>query len=212
MIDIHVGPKRKLFRLHKTLLCHDSTYFDNAFNGSFKESKEEDMYLPEDCAETFDLFVSWLYRRDLGCIPKSLGTTEATNRIYRFRRLYVLADKLCINTLKNIALDYLQRLYLTANLVPGSDNAYDSYKSTLAGSPLRRFTAQALAWVVRNHSWAETERNREALKVDPDLAIDVIELLKDVSPIPDPRNPSGCKYHDHADGEVCHLKGEKQMA
>lgn len=45
--------------VHKKLLCLAASFFDKAFNGEFKEGKDNTMDMPEDHAGAFGLFVSW---------------------------------------------------------------------------------------------------------------------------------------------------------
>lgn len=63
-----VGPDEVPFGVHKDLLCQYSTFFRNALNGGFKESKENTVKLPTETPAMFRIIVDWLYYQRL---PKS---------------------------------------------------------------------------------------------------------------------------------------------
>ena len=44
MVDLFVGPEKKLFRVHKSFLCNKIPYFDKMFNGGFKEAIESQAF------------------------------------------------------------------------------------------------------------------------------------------------------------------------
>ena len=64
-VIIFVGPERKRYLIHKTLLTNQSEYFDKALNGSFKEADEQSIYLEEETPAAFDLLVGWLYQNSI---------------------------------------------------------------------------------------------------------------------------------------------------
>ncbi|KAF4629010.1 hypothetical protein G7Y89_g9140 [Cudoniella acicularis] len=70
VVSIYVGPERKHFVVHKSLLTTQSTYFDRALNGNFKEAEENSIYMEEEDPAAVGLLVGWLYR---GAIPGAGG-------------------------------------------------------------------------------------------------------------------------------------------
>jgi hypothetical protein len=54
MVDIYVGPKERLFRVHKALLCKKVPYFDKMFNGEFREASQNVAKFPDDHPAAFD--------------------------------------------------------------------------------------------------------------------------------------------------------------
>lgn len=64
-VIIFVGPERKRYLIHKTLLTNQSEYFDKALNGPFKEADEQSIYLEEETPAAFDLLVGWLYQNSI---------------------------------------------------------------------------------------------------------------------------------------------------
>ena len=68
-----VGPDRKVFSLHKRLLCENSEYFKAALEGSFKEATTQSIELLDDKVEIFKVFQHWLYT---GTLTPSLIVPE----------------------------------------------------------------------------------------------------------------------------------------
>ncbi len=208
MVDLYVGSKRRHFRVHKKLLCYHSAFFDKAFEGKFKEGHEGMMYLPKDDPAAFEIFVNWLYRGSIDKLPTSDDLLLVDKALKRIVGLYILADKLCINPLKNAAMNSLQQgslannsvLYLSYTLI---------YESTVAGSPLRRFAAKLAVWDLQG-AWDRDLFVYVKEGANPDIARDIIELFREHIRLPDPRRPSKCEYHEHAKGETCHLQLEKK--
>ncbi|KAK4692430.1 hypothetical protein P7C71_g4777, partial [Lecanoromycetidae sp. Uapishka_2] len=56
IVDIVVGPAKKVFKIHKEILCSASTYFRAALNGGFKEAEEQTVELPDDKVKVFKYF------------------------------------------------------------------------------------------------------------------------------------------------------------
>ncbi len=61
MVNVYVDTERAKWYLHENLLCKTSQFFRSAFKGSFKEASDRSIELPEDDADSFALFVRWLY-------------------------------------------------------------------------------------------------------------------------------------------------------
>ena len=65
MVEGFVGLKRKSYFVHEQLLVKDSAYFRQMLLEAKKEELAKQIYLPEDDAETFELFLDWLYHNKL---------------------------------------------------------------------------------------------------------------------------------------------------
>lgn len=57
------------FILPKSLLCYNSTFFDRAFNGPWKEGVEQEITLSSASVEAFEMVVQWMYTSN-AVIPK----------------------------------------------------------------------------------------------------------------------------------------------
>lgn len=108
MVKIYVGPKRKEFIVHKTLICKSADYFDKAYNGKFKEAGGE-MHLEEEGPGMFSLFVDWIYRSSL---PKGYTQEYLDNLV----DLYLFGEKICSTSLKDKTIDTIQDLVFKYNL------------------------------------------------------------------------------------------------
>lgn len=64
-VRILVGPRAAPFIVHKDLLCSISTYFSGAFKGGFSEGKTQSLTLDNESVVSFQMFVDWLYGREL---------------------------------------------------------------------------------------------------------------------------------------------------
>ncbi|CAG8980923.1 hypothetical protein HYALB_00003782 [Hymenoscyphus albidus] len=53
------------YKLPKSLVCSESTFFNKAFNSGFLETEEQKLSLTECTTETFELVVQWVYRHKL---------------------------------------------------------------------------------------------------------------------------------------------------
>jgi hypothetical protein len=61
---IAIGPQKKLYHVHKALICHHSDYFRTVYNGRWKEA-EDGVALEDVHVGVFNLFVHWLYTQRL---------------------------------------------------------------------------------------------------------------------------------------------------
>lgn len=76
IVTLVVGKKRKEFKVHKKLICEASKFFNDAFNGPFKEGKEGIMYMPEDDPDVITYLVDWLYRSPLPMVEDPANSDE----------------------------------------------------------------------------------------------------------------------------------------
>lgn len=105
-VDIFVGPKRKIFRVHEALLCDRSDYFKATFQGEFTEAKSKELYLPEDNDASFELFVNWLYGGG-----HHFGQPRNDEELAAFIGLLALAEKILVEHLRNFAMDQIRGYY-----------------------------------------------------------------------------------------------------
>ncbi|QSZ28645.1 hypothetical protein DSL72_003144 [Monilinia vaccinii-corymbosi] len=87
-ISTQGGSKQQGFNLSKALLCARSTFFDRAFNGSFKEAASQEMHLSETPLSIFQLVVQFLYTNSF-VFPTSV--TDANEKL----NLYLCFFKTC---------------------------------------------------------------------------------------------------------------------
>ena len=207
MVDIFVGAERTKFHLHRDLLCSRSDYFRACFVGDFKEAQQRELSLPEDDAESFDLFVTWLYGTHLKKI-------SSDDELPAYFGLTILANKLCLEYLQNQATDHILRFY---RIHPRPvDYQYLRYLSQKTSSTdiVRKFLVPVAAWaVVASQTPELTADYTQLIREGGDLAVAFTLLLSIYYTITkgggqntancDPRRKSNCSFHRHSSTPVC---------
>lgn len=186
-VTLLVGENKAAFHVHLDVLCDASPFFKAAFLGSFRESSEKTMQLPEDDEDTFELFVGWLYCQRYELLPgvetndekddnkkgDEANVDEDDERFLQAFRLFTLADKYEIFKLKNLIIETL--------FVDGGGETYGpditsiayAYGHTTQGSGLRKLLADWCAWN-SDRVWYERPKVQALLRQQPDFATDVV--------------------------------------
>ena len=60
-VTVIVGPEKRKFSVHETLLRSNSAFFEAALKKDWKEGMHRTVTLPEEDADTFYIYVQWLY-------------------------------------------------------------------------------------------------------------------------------------------------------
>ena len=207
MVDIFVGAERKQFHLHHDLLCDRSDYFKACFAGNFKEAKQRELYLPEEDIESFGLFVRWLY----GASPKKISSID---ELSVFFTLFVLANKLCLEHLRNETMDQILRFHRTNEIpVPVHYQILRFiYRDTSDRDSIRKYLVDLAAWVaVFDRVGGLSTDQQRLIREGGDLAVDLAISLSvfhadwdsDDPSLNDPRRQSNCAYHKHNSTPIC---------
>jgi hypothetical protein len=77
----------KEYKLPKLLVCHNSTVFNAAFNGTFKESEEQKMTLNTSTG-VFELAIKWMYTGQLGPQVKAMTKFDYLTQLLEFLTLF----------------------------------------------------------------------------------------------------------------------------
>lgn len=151
IVTVKVGPEKKVFHMHKKLLCNTSGFFQAVLSGNSPKSTKPIEIVKED-AEIFSFFQSWAYN---GIIKPNHWRTIV--------RIYIFAEERCIPGLQNGAMDVLIGMHKISAYVPIREYRY-IYEKTAEKSPLRRFLAE---WVANRGLLSEGWFNdRTILPVD----------------------------------------------
>ncbi|KAA6407868.1 MAG: hypothetical protein FRX48_08219 [Lasallia pustulata] len=201
MVDIYVGQERIHYHLSLKLLSHHSSYFDKAFNGGFKEGATKRLDLPDEDIHAFNLLIQWIYSGQVNTpkhteaatvdggdlVPApwpQTSTYNPANGKQKFEiqalypidynshlKLYVLADRFDMGTLKNETIYAIMRAgYSTKRAIirewgpapyPASYMRFNPsytrfnpetiawiYENTLPGSPLRKLASTSAAYTM----------------------------------------------------------------
>lgn len=204
MVNVYVGPKRKKFHLHKDLVCDRSSFFKKAVAGGFKEQKEKALYLPEDHVGGFILFVQWIY----GVPPPESSTPSMVTTLFA---LYVLAEKFCIEPLKNSSMDVIRTSCSgSAYMLSVTDIGY-IYDNTPTTSPMRRFMVKHTLYglLVRKNGMVQgfLKLMKEGGDFAADFASATLEYSCGAPRAPDPNGARNCAYHEHNFSKICPVYG-----
>lgn len=129
------GDKIKAFIVHEEVACHYSPVLKAAFNSDFVEGQTQ-TYVLDDIGEhgiaTFTLFVEWLYTQKLDLLQelkyivdgdKEYRTIPANIRRIgaaeiQVAEMWIIAGKLLVPSLQNLAIEQLERISYHAKGVP----------------------------------------------------------------------------------------------
>lgn len=209
-----VGPDEVQYIVHKDIACESSEFFTAACNGEWKESVEKVIRLPEVEEETWIVYLSWLYRRDigshLGVGPDTDSTTYTRETpsndahavldelidAYAFAEMIMSAD--FRDGLVSEALDILVR----TNDCPTAANILRLWQKIPRRSMMSRLFTDA--WI-----GMDTQSFENAL---PDFTPEFVQefALRSMAERDlewksrDPSRRDKCYYHEHEDGsESC---------
>ena len=110
MYKLFVGPEKKLFHAHEAVLSR-SPVFERMCNGTFKESVEKQIDLPEDDAVAFGCVLEFMY---LGVVHGYEAPDRAA-QVAVLADVYILADKYQLEDLKEFIICPLGALLESAN-------------------------------------------------------------------------------------------------
>lgn len=188
------------FHLHKTILCHHSIYFRKALDGGFKEQTDKVVNLPEDDTEAFVLFVRWIYN-----LPPHKASTSAT--VAALFGLYILAEKFCMETLKNLSMDVVRASYSDGCRSRISEHIDLIYGNTPENSPMRRFITNYFAYSLLVRKVPISGRTLDMMRSGGDFVADFASATVNYSygaaQPTDPSKERKCVYHEHTVTKHC---------
>ena len=215
MVTLLVGEDEVPFYVHMDILCRASSFFEAAFMGSgdFVETSKHSMDLPEDDPEAFEYLIQWLY------FKKFLMDKEAERELYtrtvearreanshylKLARLYVTADKYCVNELRNEVIDQFYRLQngLGPRTIPNYVVDY-VYANTNARSQLRRLLVANWTWHRRIAWYLEPGTEEILSRRSPDFATDIIiSMAARIIGGPDPFETGNLQFHEGLEAKI----------
>jgi hypothetical protein len=141
-IIIKVGTKAKKYTLHEKLLTHYSGYFRGALSGNFKETHDGIITLNDIDTEAFDVFVDWLYEKQL---PACLDTVSPRDGVRLKYRTYVLADRLLAPNMKSKLMDYVFEGLQSRKQRPSFQSTIYMFENLAETDPMLRFAVDAFS-------------------------------------------------------------------
>ncbi|EPS45875.1 hypothetical protein H072_184 [Dactylellina haptotyla CBS 200.50] len=64
-VTVIVGPGKKVYKLHRIIICAKSSFFKACLRHQFLEEQMREIKLPEIDSRSFDIIVDWMYRGSL---------------------------------------------------------------------------------------------------------------------------------------------------
>lgn len=189
-----------------------SDFFDKALSRDWKESEERSVSLPDVEADTFRLYLHWLYFKKLP-VRREEGWEAASAEYLELAKAYVLGDVLQDFVFNDAVIDAMIDKSRTAEedgarWVPADSTIVYIYNNTMKSSKVRELLLDF--YVYSGHEkWIHHGATPEHLPWEflRDLAI---ELLKRRTRPSDNTtdNPTKmittCKYHHHGSKDQCY--------
>ena len=191
IVSLVVGEEKRVFTIHKGVLCSTSTYFAAALKGSFKEAAEQKIIFPEGKPWVFERFQLWLYSKQV----LDEGESPSSIRIADLVTLYSFAESRIVPELQNHLVDLLLRKCKVDKVVLAPDQG-DMYTILAPLSPLRKLTLDMAA-----HRGASDENS--LIKYPKEYLVELICALRGLRDMSNPKKfwDVRCEYHVHAEGE-----------
>lgn len=178
-----------------------------------REQKANEIHLPVDSPAVFEHFIDWLYA---GVLEPSTIKDPA-----RLIDLYVMADRMCIEALKNTVTDVMRSFHIENYI-----NVYhlaQLQRAKLAECTLMKYCVDQLAYDLKNEGssfYFDKEEVDQAGDIEEvigaggPLVFSVVKALskEDIGDDPatrgtsdevDDKEPEECFYHDHVDTPRC---------
>jgi hypothetical protein len=148
------------------MICHYSPFFNAAFNSTMIEGQTQSMELDDIEADTFGLFVNWLYTQKIERADDTNLTAEELGK------LWILGQRFIIPQLQNKAMSILCQqgaIFVDGSLINFCRLAFKAAERT----PLQRFSLKELvcfACVRRGNKHLVGNLMNTCLSIGPDMA------------------------------------------
>lgn len=182
------------------------------FSGGFKEAIEHSATFPEDSPEDFEVILEWVYTGFLKppeVIDVVDGVAILSHYVYS---TYALADKFGLESLMDRIITAHMKCEAQHNLIATFNAIETSYNTTPVGSPLRKYFAWLLFFIIYEGRYSNAEQTwptesvKKILKENDDLFSDLLKLMRENTPGTRFQNPCKspfCNFHCHKEGEPC---------
>ncbi|KUM58300.1 hypothetical protein ACN42_g8858 [Penicillium freii] len=171
-VKITVGTSEEPFHVHESVLCTSFHFFKAAMSGSWKESKEHTIELPEDDPKAFAIYSHWLYFAGIPGLreaaKKGESAKQSAQEYYDLVSAYVLGDKLLDAKFQNSVIDAIIDTCSTADsrdrkvYFPDADAVSHAYNNTTKSSKIRQMLV-ALYLHAAGDEWLSEEHPKEFL-------------------------------------------------
>ena len=142
-IEVLVGPEKKLFAVHRDVICDRSPFFRAACSERWQQGSKA-IELLDDEPETFDTYLLCVYRNKINIGDlKSFGPEENKSEAEfegnynHLLRIYILADKLGDVVTTNMVIEEMIEYSAKAKLFPAAFDLQLGFAETCETSPVQ---------------------------------------------------------------------------
>jgi hypothetical protein len=217
-VDIYVGAEKRHWTLHRNILCHHSNWFESELVGhevvkARGHGENNTLELLDGDPKGFELLVKYLYQGSLDNFEE-MTDEEKYDYAIACHKLYLLCDKFAMVQLKNIAMDLFRQRLNEAQLVPDPTEINEIYRASPVNSPFRGLMTKIAARQIMDPDVdKDAETYRKCFEDNADFAVEMVNAIRYASGgmlFEDPTRGDVCEYHDHSDGQNCHVKGKRK--
>lgn len=210
MVQLVVGTEGRIFNVHRDLICDRVDFFRQSFAGGFAESHTNSMRLEEDDPNIFAMLIGWVYGNAIA--PPSEVDRQAD--IGPFVKLYRLADKLCMEHLKNDTMDLVRKL------CRGKSTKMEAItllkENGLHDCVMKRFLIRQVAYeILKLGYFPNDEGVTNILRAGGDDAIELVNEMAEAAHddfhdiMSHPCYDDDCNWHEHETTKECIVKAAK---
>lgn len=176
-VNIFVGPQRRQWSVHRRLLCHHSSYFDD-----HASSENDSCELPDEHPRGFELLVRWLYQGSIDNVSTLGDENEKYEYAVSCHKLWLLCHKFGLPELKDVALEQYRQGLCEAHLVPDAEEINEIYAQSPPGSPFRSLMTKIAARQIMDPEVdKDAESYRNCFEGNPDFAVDMVNAIRHMS-------------------------------
>ncbi len=199
VVSLYVGNDRKVFYIHRNLLCNASPVFKAALAGTFRESSDLSMDLPDEDVGSLNRLVQWLYTKRYE-VDNYDSEENLRARYWQLARLNALADKYDIVTLRNDIVDKFFAIFSPRKAAhlpnPSKDLVEYVYTNSSKCCALRDLLAAVYCWKVPYH-WYSAVGVKDNLNTIPAFGVDIaIAMAQKLLGKGDPFKGKASIYHE----------------
>ena len=193
-----------VYNLHRSLLCERCPYFKGCFDGPFKETEDKKTALKEENPDDFDEVLRWMYR---GIVSRpQYGEIDDMSLI----NAYILADRLCMEELKNSIVTTLYHFY-TGNYITTTGGITTLAEKGLADCELRSFLLWRLSRDIVESGYQQMLQKipdlKEYIAAGGDEVVHLFETTVartvDELEVLEVDGEDQCRWHEHLMTPVC---------
>ncbi|PMD39680.1 hypothetical protein L207DRAFT_566592 [Hyaloscypha variabilis F] len=186
LVTLYAGKSNEKFVVHKEFVTHYSPVLRAAFSSDFIEGQTQTYRLEDTTEEAVRLLIHWIYTQKLDITkfddwkpaPESPERFAIRKQNDSLANHWVLAEKLFIHQLQNLAIEEIEDIRVCSRSIPLSVCRY-VYQNTSAKNPLRRLLVDQCAAYIEADKY-----ERIGADFPQEMLIDLVTVYAKTFPIP----------------------------